>query len=270
MYEAYWQLEEKPFDNTADIRFYYASADHQAALLKLRYAIESRHAAAALSGPSGVGKSLLLHSLSGQLPEFFAPITTVVFPQLAPDQFLGYLADRLAGPSDGPVSACRAVQRIERFLGENAEAGRHAVILIDEAHLLAEGAALETIRLLTNLQHDGRPVATFILSGLPPLFSSLERMPELDERFSVKCFLPRLTPEETAQYIDHRLHAAGAVRALFDAEAVESIHALSHGSPRRINRLCDLALVIGYAEERPTIGRSQIEAVADELMPMAM
>lgn len=270
MYEAYWHLQAKPFDSTSDARFYYPSADHQAALLKLRYAIESRHAAATLSGASGVGKTLLLYSLSRQLPESFTPIITVVFPQLAPDQLLTYLADRLAGPSEGAVGACRSLQRIERHFEQNAAAGRHAVILIDEAHLLADSATLETIRLLTNLQHDGRPAATFVLAGLPPLLSTLERMPELDERFTVKCFVPRLTTDETASYIAHRLRAAGASQPIFDAEAVQTIHALAHGSPRRINRLCDLALVIGFAEERTSIGRAQVEAVADELTPLAM
>ena len=59
MYETYWQLSQKPFENVTDARFYYPSESHQAALLKLRYAIENRRGAALLAGPSGCGKTLL-------------------------------------------------------------------------------------------------------------------------------------------------------------------------------------------------------------------
>ena len=58
MYETYWRLTQKPFENAADPRFYYPAESHQAALLKLRYAIENRRGAALLAGPSGSGKTL--------------------------------------------------------------------------------------------------------------------------------------------------------------------------------------------------------------------
>ncbi len=78
--------------------------------------------------------------------------------------------------------------------------------------------------------------------------------------------LAPLNPQETAQYVAHRLQAAGAARAIFDPSAIETLHRLTHGVPRRINRLCDLALLIGYAEERSAIGGSQIEAISEELV----
>src|SRR5690606_24028384 len=97
----------------------------------------------------------------------------------------------------------------------------------------------------------------------------LERMPELDERLGVKCLIRPFTLEESIAYVQHRLQVAGATRPIFDDRALMAIHRLSHGSPRRINRLCDLALLIGYAEERTTIGEVQIVAVAEELTTVA-
>lgn len=67
-------------------------------------------------------------------------------------------------------------------------------------------------------------------------------------------------------YISHRLTAAWATRAIFDTSALEAAHQLSHGVARQINRLCDLALLVGFAEERAVISASQIEAVAEELV----
>ena len=53
MYESYWHLKQKPFENSADPRFYWPGESHQAALLKLRYAVENRRGGALLAGGSG-------------------------------------------------------------------------------------------------------------------------------------------------------------------------------------------------------------------------
>ena len=74
------------------------------------------------------------------------------------------------------------------------------------------------------------------------------------------------TLEETAEYVAHRLRAAGAERSIIEPDAIPALHDLSRGVPRQINRLCDLALLIGFAEERQTLGAEQFEAVCRELV----
>ncbi len=283
MYQNYWQLEAKPFETTADTRFYYPAESHQGALLKLRYAVENRRGAALLAGAAGLGKSLIVQTLLRQLGETFAPRLHVVFPQMPPDQLLAYLAESLAaeslaaespsgagvaapGPTESNWPIQQSVRCLERTLAGNVERGRHAVLVIDEAQDLEENRALETIRLLLNFEHRAIAAMTILLVGQTALLPVLDRTPELDERLAVKCLLRRLTLEETVSYIHHRLQAAGARREIFSGPALEAIHHLSLGVPRRINRLCDLALLIGFAEERPEIGREQVEAVAEELV----
>ncbi len=268
MYESYWQLEAKPFENTADTRFYYPAETHQGALLKLRYAVENRRGAALLSGGAGLGKSLIVQALLHNLDESYAPRVRMVFPQMPSDQLLAYLAESLTGTRQaGPTPPIeRSVRAIENALADNVEQGRHAVIVIDEAQDLGDHDTLETIRLLLNFEHNAVAAMTVLLAGQPALLSILDRMPELDERMAVKCLLRRLSLEETISYIEHRLQAGGAQREIFDATALEAVHHLSFGVPRRINRLCDLALLIGFAEERAVLSRQQIESVAEELV----
>ncbi len=88
MYESYWQLKQKPFENTADPRFYYPCESHQAALLKLRYAIENRRGGALLVGVSGSGKTLLANMLRQALGEEFSPLVHLVFPQMPTAELL--------------------------------------------------------------------------------------------------------------------------------------------------------------------------------------
>jgi general secretion pathway protein A len=268
MYRTHWQLERRPFDDFADASFYYPGEAHQGALLKLRYAVESGQPAMLLAGAPGVGKTLLVHTLLAKLPERFSPRVHVTFPQMPPGQLLAYIAGELAQTGAGGLSGTieYSVRIIEQALRANAQSGRHAVVIVDEAQLLAETGALELMRLVLNLQTPGGAPLTLLLVGQPALLPALDRVPSLEERMGVKCLMRPMNADETAGYVAHRLAAAGAQGAIFDDDAVDALHHLAHGIPRRVNRLADLALLIGFAEERTSIGATQVEAVCEELV----
>ncbi|MBN2024475.1 MAG: AAA family ATPase [Pirellulales bacterium] len=267
MYESYWQLRHKPFENCADPRFYFPGQSHQAALLKLRYAIENRREGALLAGASGLGKTLIVTMLRSILDDRFGPFVSLSFPQMPVESMMAYLAVRLAGGADAPGAARldQSVRRIETFLAENAQRGSHAVVVVDEAQLIEDHRTREAIRLLTGFETAGRTGLTLLLSGQPTLLAALERTPQLEERLAVKCLLRPFTQEETAAYVGHRLREAGAERPIFEPSAMSSLRELTGGVPRRINRLCDLALLIGYAEGQKTLGADQLEAIGQEL-----
>src|SRR5437868_4803789 len=222
MYQSYWQLDSRPFEHANDERYYYAAESQRGALLKLRYVLENRRGAAVLAGESGLGKTLLVQKLLSELDERCAPRVHVVFPQMPADQLLTYLADRITG-QHSPLTATidQSVRRIERFLQANAEAGQHAIVAIDEAHLLSGMHSLEAIRLLMNFEYQCQPAATFLLAGQTNLVLAVRRLAALEERMAVTCLLSRLTADETGRYIEHRLTTAGAKRAIFERSAVE-------------------------------------------------
>ncbi|NQU23876.1 MAG: AAA family ATPase [Candidatus Nealsonbacteria bacterium] len=273
MYESYWQLKQKPFDNGADPRFYYPGESHQAALLKLRYAVENHRGGALLAGASGTGKTLVVGMIRQVLAEQFSPQVHLVFPQMPCAELLAYLADELEGtatapPTPGlPVPSLQAtIHRIQRLLAENTRQRRHAVVIVDEAHLLRDVETLEAMRLLLNFQSAGRPDLTLVLCGQPGILPTLQRTPQLDERLGVKCLLSPLSETETARYVHHRLQVAGAKREIIEPGAIPTLYALTHGIARQINRLCDLSLLIGFAEERQTITAAHFESVCQELV----
>jgi len=270
MYEAYWKLSQKPFENCSDSRFYFPGESHQAALLKLRYAIENHRGGALLAGPPGSGKTLLVGMMRAMLGEPFSPFVHLAFPQMPTDQLLACLACELSG-KDGQRSLTvqQSVRRIERFLAENTEQGRHAVVVLDEAHLLDDNQTLEAIRLLMNFEPAGRPGWTLLLAGQPGILPILDRLPQLEERLGVKCLLRPFTAAETASYVNHRLQVAGARHAIFENESLAVLHQKTHGIARRINRLCDLALLIGFADQRATISPAQLDAIHQELIHVA-
>jgi len=264
MYTAYWKLTARPFDSSCDPQFYYPGDAYQVTLLKLRYALEHPQGAALLAGAAGLGKSLLVQRLLGDLPQGLGSAVYVKFPQLPPTQLLALIAEELTGRNMEGATADRSVLAIQRALGKSEQEGRRAVLVIDEAHLVREAEALETLRLLMNFA----PSWTLVLVAQPPLLPVLERTPDLEERIGVQCLLRPLTIDESIRYISHRVAAAGApdVVSLFEPAALEVLHQLSDGVPRRINRLGDLALLIGFAEEQRRVTAEHVTAVAEELL----
>ncbi len=177
MYEAYWELDRKPFEPGADVAAYYPSEAHQAAMLKLRYAIEGRTGVAVLAGSAGSGKSLLVRLLAERLPPEIGPLVHIVYPQMATAELLAYLATELDGEERSTAAVDESVGRIQRFLTKNMAKGLHAVVAIDEAHLLEGARTFEALRLLLNFESGGHPGLTFLLIGQPVLLPMLERLP---------------------------------------------------------------------------------------------
>jgi type II secretory pathway predicted ATPase ExeA len=184
---------------------------------------------------------------------------------------LAYLADELDGGRSGGATpdVQASVRRIERFLAANAERGRHAVVAVDEAQLLDGAATFEALRLLLNFERDGAAAMTLLLVGETSLLPTMNRMPSWEERLGVKCLLRPFTESETAAYVEHRLRAAGATRSIMDPDALPALQELTHGVARRINRLCDLALLVGYAEEQSSLSAGHFESVCHELVAVA-
>jgi general secretion pathway protein A len=181
-------------------------------------------------------------------------------------ELVAYLAGEmgaLASPSTS-VPLDESVRRLQHFLIDNTRRGHKAVVAIDEAHLLVDSEALDALRLLLNLE--GAAELTLLLVGQPQLLPALERLPALEARLGVKCLLRPFNLEETISYVSHRMTAAGATHEIFTSEALSRLYQLTGGNPRRINRLCDLALLIGYAEEQVRINAHQIDSVCNELV----
>ena len=214
---------------------------------------------------------MLAGILRRQLGESIGPVVHLVFPRMSGAELISWLADELGAPGgpDAGEGVDRTVRRMERFFIENANAGRHAVVAVDEAQLLYDEGTLETIRLLLNFEGEGTPCLTLLLIGETTLIPALARMPAFDERLAVKTLLRPFALEESISYINHRLTAAGARRPIFASSALEAAHYLSHGIARKINRLCDLALLVGYAEELPQLSAEHLEAVSEELVAVA-
>jgi general secretion pathway protein A len=273
MYESYWRLERPAFRSQAPAEFFFAAHSQQAALLKLQYLVEERQGIAVLTGQAGAGKTFLLEAFRSQLPDSAGPIVDVLFPQLTSEELLGYLAaklnDNFAEPDRAGDRLDRVLRRLESQLARWAQQGKHPLIVIDDAQLIEDQHVFHALQQLLNYRRTDGPEFSIVLCGQPELVGQIRHHAALYERLAFVCAVQPLSEEETGEYIRYRLRAAGGDESIFDAASLHSIHHLSHGLPRRINRLCDFALLVGYADQLERISPTEIEAVAAELCPIA-
>lgn len=270
MYEQHWRLDRPAFRSSASAEFFFSGRSHAAAILKLRYLVEQRQGIAVLTGMAGIGKSCVLEQFRHQLPETSGPVVQVLFPQLTSGELIAYLTTKLEAASGIEVPASddgmdHLLRRLETQLLRLTEAGRHPVFLIDDAHLITDRRVFQTLQLLLNYQQAERMEFSMILAGQPELIGQVKRYAALLDRLAFLSTLTSLEADETAAYVRHRLVAAGGTGDTFEDSALATVHELSDGVPRRINRLCDFALLVGYADNLDQVTSSQIEAVAEEM-----
>jgi len=265
MYEAFFGLREKPFHVTADPAFLYPSHQHEEAMAHLMYGIRERLGFLMITGEVGTGKTTLAKALIEKLKQ---PTKTALIlnPALSGTQLLrAILLDFGLGSTTGTAgdppkrlgsTRGELLQTVEQFLLGLADTNGVGVLIIDEAQALSP-ATLEQVRLLSNVETPKAKLLQIILIGQPELAQHLKkdaRLRALHERIAVRYHIQPLSETEVADYIDHRLKIAGSTGIVqFTPEAISSIAQLSGGIPRRINLLCDQALVAGFVHESTTI-----------------
>lgn len=268
MYGDYWKLETLPFENNCDPQLFFRAPSHEAAVLKLQYVVEQNKGAAVLVGGHGVGKTYLTRVLESRIAEPFQPIVRLLFPQLGATPLLGLIARRLGSDDTGRDKTATPevlVRRLEDRMQRLASDGRRPVLIIDDAHLMDGPDAFPALALLLNASEVCGLGMSLILCGQPELLPRIQRVPALHDRVTVRTALQAFTPEETSAYIQHRLAVCGLDECMFDAAALAAFGRLSGGIPRRINQLCDLALLVGYADGLSVLTTADVEAAAEEL-----
>ncbi len=245
MYLDYWELTTFPFENVPDPEFMYYSPEHEEALVRLLYAVKRMKGAALLTGEIGSGKTTLSRVFIQQLPESEFDIGLITNPSLNALDFIKEVHYQLGLDSNTNSKADLLVILNNRLL-DNMRQGKSTLLIIDEAQLIF-GETFEEIRLLLNFQMNDRFLMTFFLIGQPELRDMIRDYKQLDQRIAIRYHLNPLSQAETANYIRFRMGKAGANREIFSEKAFEAIYQYSGGIPRKINNVCDLALLIGFS-----------------------
>jgi type II secretory pathway predicted ATPase ExeA len=261
MFLDFYQLKEQPFGVTPDPRFLYLGQSHREALASLYYGIASDRGFVALIAPPGLGKTTLTFQLLEKLQQ--ASRTAFLFQtKCNTKEFFHYLLNGLGVDAEG-MELVSMHSKLNEILCREMLAGRRFVLAIDEAQNL-DSDVLETIRLLSNFETSRDKMLQILLIGQPQLARKLAtpELEQLQQRISVFARLEPFGPEDTANYVAHRLQVAGYEGSpLFTPGALRLIAEHSQGIPRKINSLCFSALSLGCAMDRKQIDAAMMEEV---------
>ncbi len=270
MYTTYWGLAEKPFENTPDPKFLYYSQQHEEAMARMLYIVREKKGAALLTGEYGCGKTLLSRVLKNELlQENKYQSVYIMDPRLLGLEFIQEVVYQLSGNS-APQSKIELFHSMYKLLYANHGTGRHTVLVIDEAQAIRNMEVFEELRLLVNFQLDNAFLLTVILLGSPELRTAVASLPQLLQRMAVRYHLNGLNEWETKEYVIHRLKVAGATQQIFTEDAYHEIYLSSAGVPRRINNICDLALLVGFSNNLESIDRAAVREINEDMdIPVA-
>jgi type II secretory pathway predicted ATPase ExeA len=265
-YVDFFGMEREPFSNAPDARFFFNSDQHSQALTRLMYAVDSNKGLAVLVGGVGAGKTTLARRMLDRLSEdrYQSSLLVMIHSGVTPEWILTRIALQL-GVESPKEDRLELLRQLYDRLVQIHEAGRTAVVLIDEAQMLQSRALMEEFRGLLNLEIPGKKLLNIVFFGLVEMEDCLRLDEPLAQRVALKYHLKSLTATLTESYIRYRLHIAGAKRMIFQPESIPAIHSCTCGVPRLINTVCDNALLEAFLRKQNHVDLRIIQSVAGDL-----
>lgn len=277
MYLSFWNLREHPFQNVDDTRFAYLSDQHHEGLARLVYLIQNRKLGGVLTGPYGVGKTMVLELLAQQVQidnntrfiriDYFPGSTTALARYVL--AAMGYDA--------ATIDQIHEVTDAIRILRMGQKTLTHTTLVIDEAQTITDPGVYHFLHLIMNItlldqqQRTCGTAFTVILSGYNDMTQLLSKDESLCQRLQMMWQLEPLNARQTMEYVQHRMRVAGGDMWVFQQDAIDELAKSAGGIPRVINNICDIALMLGYASNQNKITRAlMLQAVTDACYPFGL
>ncbi len=265
MYNGFFGFHEKPFKLIPNPDFLYLGKSHEEALAHLSYATSQGDGFVEITGEVGTGKTTLCRVFLEDLGKEIE-VAYIFNSNLDAVQLLKTIHTEL-GIEYNSQDPIILTETLNQYLLKKKADGKSVILLIDEAQHLGRDT-LEQLRLLSNLETTKNKLMQIILVGQPELGELLDSfaMRQLRQRINLSCYILPLTLKETCEYIDHRVKVAARNRInLFSKSALKIIYKHSRGVPRRINIICDRALLVAYSQEKTSITPSIVKTAVKEL-----
>lgn len=265
MYYDFFGFREPPFSIAPDPRYLYLSERHKEALAHLMYGVQGQGGFIVITGEVGTGKTTVSRCFIENAPPH-VDIALILNPRLSARELLSAICDELEIVHPAGATIKQLVDQINRDLLKAHAAGRHKVLMIDEAQNLSADV-LEQLRLLTNLETAEKKLLQIVLLGQPELqqILALPKLRQLNQRVTARYHLDAISSNELPAYLSYRLGVAGMRGDVFSPAAIRKLYRLSNGIPRLINLISDRALLGAYSEGEHEVTPAHIRQAAKEV-----
>lgn len=266
IYSRHFGLTNRPFALTPDTGFLFWSEAHQHAYTTMEYGILTKSPITLVTGDIGAGKTTLVQHLIERITETGdLRIGLISNAQTSRCEMLRWVMMSLGQFTDPQATDPELVDAFNAYLIDEYAQGRRTVLIFDEAQNLG-AEALEELRLLTNINTNKDVLLQLVLVGQPELRNLVDRDESLPfaQRIATSFHLGGMDLVTTRDYIAHRLTVAGARQNLFSDAAIQLIYEATGGIPRRINQLCDLAMVYAFTSNLRSVVRFTVQQVLND------
>lgn len=255
----FFGLNEKPFNITADPRFFYFTATHKEAVFKLEWVVRDKQGISAIYGDAGAGKTSLAKMMVEKLSEEYR-IVYITNPDFHSEMMMAKtISYHLGVPAKRSLEAQR--RAIETVMYQQHEAGQPIVFIIDEGQLLRL-KSLEFWRQISNIEVLNEKVCTILLFGQPELRNKINKKRALKRRIFAPHTLNPLTVDDMCNLILFRVGVAGGQPDMFSVDSLERVYRLSEGSVWVAMKICAFALQVAFNEKTLTITPEMIDVAA--------
>lgn len=264
IYTAHFGLKERPFSLVPDPDFLFWSGEHQRAYAMLEYGILTRAPITLITGEVGAGKTTLLHHLLRSVDEDVR-IGLVANAQGARGELLHWVLLALGQTAAAGASYVELFGQFQAFLINEYALGNRVILIFDEAQNMSR-ESLEELRMFTNINTGKDELLQLVLVGQPELRDMVRRpdLTQFAQRVAANFHLSAMDAQTVRSYISHRLQVAGAEVEIFSPAAKLLVHEATHGVPRLVNQLCDLAMVYAFTNEKLKVSRLTVQQVLDD------
>jgi type II secretory pathway predicted ATPase ExeA len=270
LYLKHFGLKREPFSIVPDPGFLYPSNQHRQAVAHLKYGLDREGGFILLTGEVGTGKTTLTRTLLKAMPAHIR-VAYVLNSKLEVGDLLASICHELGvdlAEIRGLSFAKECVDALYHDLLQVHAEGKKTLVVIEEGQNLSADV-LETLRLLSNLETHTEKLLHILLVGQPELLETLAQreLRQLNQRVVARFHLQPLERDDLANYINHRLHRAGAQRPIFDSDCTAVLYRLTEGVPRLINLVCQHSLLAAYATGSATVSGRLLKRAAGEILP---
>lgn len=283
MYEEFYGLRELPFSVMPNPRFAFRSLAHKMAEGRMRFAADHRSGLAVLTGPVGSGKTTVANMLINDWEDDESKVVAYL-PTAEERGRAAFL--RLVMNAFGVESSARNYSanrgQMEAFLLDKYKAGRHAVLVLDEAQRI-HSDNFDTLLDMTNFQTATEKFITIILFAQDNLPNKLGRKEAFRSRIAFTGHLDPLSYDDTIGMIAHRLTTAGAtlpqrevkqgrrketlpdLQPFLSDEAMVEIYRITKGVPRDVCVFLSALFLDAYLRDEKPIQSDLVSATFEEM-----
>lgn len=269
LYTQHFGLRTRPFSLLPDPDFLFWSRAHGRAFSVLEFGLATQAPLTVVTGEVGTGKTTLIQALLRRV-DLDIKLGLISNAQGDRGDLLRWVLNALDVPLPNNTDYVSLFQHFQSFCVAEYAAGRHVVLIIDEAQNLGADM-LEELRMLTNINSGNDVVLQIIMAGQPELRELITQpnLRQFAQRVTATCHIKPFGLADSAAYIRHRLEFAGGTGDEINDAAIDCIFEKTGGIPRMINKLCDLSMVYAATSDQTVVtGETVLEVIEDGLVLM--